>query len=295
MLKSLYRNSRFTALAAALSLAPLLAACSGEDTAEAVDENTAAIELTPVDENYEFSEEELMFVVGSAIDIMFHEGGHMVIDLFDIPIMGQEEDAADNFGTLALLSMEDEFATSSLLEGIHGFYLLGEMDGDSIGAFFDEHDLSTQRASRKICHLISSDPETYGGIAKEMELDDAALSSCAVQFDGAIQNWNRMLNERNAFGESERLIAIVYGDAAEGLEPYKQVLEQNKMLEFIADYISASFAMPSDITISAESCGTPNAFYSRDEKHLVYCYELAQVLHDKYRASMAQESAVSEE
>lgn len=295
MLKSLYHNTRYTALAAALCLAPMVAACSEDGTAEAVDDSVAAVELAPVGNDYEFSEEELMFLVGTGIDIMFHEGGHMVIDLFDIPIMGQEEDAADNFGSLALLSMEDEFATSALLEGIHGFYLLGSTDGENMGAFFDEHDLSTQRASRKICHLVSSDPETYGAIAEEMELDEAALGSCAKQFDDAIENWSRILNERQAFGETKNTISYAYGDAAEGLQPYRNVLEQNQMLEFVAQYLASSFALPAEITITAESCGTPNAFYSPDEKHLVFCYELAQVLHDYYRRSAAEEAAATKE
>jgi len=291
MLKSLFQYSRKAAMIAALGALPLISACSGEEGAEAVDASAAMIELEPIGADYEFSEEEQMFIVGTAIDVMFHEGGHMVIDLFDIPIMGQQEDAADNFATLALLFMDDEFATAALMEGISGWYLLSAYEDPDMSAFFAQHDLGMQRASRKICHLITADPETYGVIADEMGLDEMATATCAQQFDEASENWTRMLTERNAFGESQFDITYEYGETTPDLQPYRNVLEGSEMLEFVAQYLITTLSLPKEITVRTATCDTPNAFYDPSDNSLTYCYEFAQLLHNYYRISEAEEAA----
>jgi len=42
-------------------------------------------------------------VVGQAVWLVLHETGHAVFDIFDVPIFGHSEDAADNFATYVML------------------------------------------------------------------------------------------------------------------------------------------------------------------------------------------------
>ena len=41
--------------------------------------------------------EERVFLTANILGIFYHEFGHAVIDIEDVPIFGQEEDAADVF------------------------------------------------------------------------------------------------------------------------------------------------------------------------------------------------------
>jgi hypothetical protein len=41
--------------------------------------------------------------VGQAVWLALHETGHAVFDIFDVPIFGHSEDAADNFATYVML------------------------------------------------------------------------------------------------------------------------------------------------------------------------------------------------
>lgn len=241
-----------------------------------------------------FSEEHDLFLVGTAIDVMFHEAGHMVIDVYDIPMLGQEEDAADNFATLALLSMEDDYANAALMQGIAGWYLMGAYLSEEELQFFGEHDLSIQRASRKVCHLISSEPEDYGSLAQDLEMDEYTVEGCSYRFAQTLEDWVRVLEEKNAFGESPDLITITYQEANPGWEEYRRVLEENEVLEFVAQYIGSELALPRAIELTAQHCDEPNAFYSPDESRLTFCYEFAYMLHNYYVTSEQEEAAEAE-
>jgi hypothetical protein len=271
MLKFVPNALRLAVLGSAIACAPVSVAFAQDTDATEVEAEEQ--------QQFVFSEDEDMFIVGTTIDLMFHEAGHMVIDLFDIPILGQEEDAADNFASLALLSIDEDYANAALLQGISGWYLLGANLDDATSQLFDEHDFSTQRASRKVCHLISSEPETYSGLAADLEINADMAAGCAQQFAKTLNNWVKVLEEKNAFGETENTISIAYYDAKPGWEEYRQVLKDNGVLEYVVDYLSTQLALPRDISVTAQHCDTPNAFYSSDQSRMTFCYEFANLLH----------------
>jgi len=49
-------------------------------------------------------------VVGQLFFALAHEFGHGVFDIFDIPVFGREEDAADQFATYVMLQFGDDRA-----------------------------------------------------------------------------------------------------------------------------------------------------------------------------------------
>jgi hypothetical protein len=51
-------------------------------------------------------------------------------------------------------------------------------------------------------------------------------------------------------------------------------LKENRTLENAADDLNKKLALPVDVTLQAKACGTPNAFYSPDDRSLTICYEL---------------------
>ena len=264
------------------------AICAPLQSVGAQDAEAAA--ATP---QYVFSEDQDLFLVGTAIDIMFHEGGHMVIDVVDIAILGQEEDAADNFATLALLSMENELASQALMEGVSGWYLLSAYIEPNDADFFGQHDLGVQRASRKVCHLISSDPDTFGALAQALELDQETVQTCGWQFKDTLGHWRRTLREKQAFGASQFDITFNYGETTPELQPYRAVLENNEMLQFVAQYLLNTLNLPKEISVTAETCGEANAFYDPETNTMTFCYEFAELLHGYYLKMDSEERTAS--
>ncbi len=96
--------------------------------------------------------------------ILFHELGHGLVNLFDIPITGREEDAVDQFSALLLLETDPEGMTE-IGTGLGVYALFGAEffnafalgpDELSKNVFADEHSLGQQRYYDLMCLVVGS-------------------------------------------------------------------------------------------------------------------------------------------
>jgi hypothetical protein len=92
--------------------------------------------------------------------VLFHEVGHALVDQWDLPVVGREEDAVDAFSTIFMTEFvnEGEFA----LAGADFFYYLaGTHQLDEVD-FADEHSFDKQRAYSIACWVYGSNAARYG-------------------------------------------------------------------------------------------------------------------------------------
>ena len=64
-------------------------------------------------------------VINTTLFIFYHEMGHALIDLMDLPVTGKEEDTVDNFSVF-LLADGSRKGSMAVLDGAIAFYLMGE-------------------------------------------------------------------------------------------------------------------------------------------------------------------------
>ncbi|HHO55843.1 MAG TPA: hypothetical protein ENK21_05595, partial [Trueperaceae bacterium] len=113
-------------------------------------------------------QQELSNAVFGALEFIFyHELGHALIDIFEIPSTGREEDAVDQFSTLFLL--DTDVGISAALSGASFFYTIGEASGGSVQdlAFWDEHSLNQQRFYNIVCLVFGSNPNQYQNLVMQ--------------------------------------------------------------------------------------------------------------------------------
>jgi hypothetical protein len=124
------------------------------------------------------------YVLSAVLDFaVYHEAGHAIIDLWRLPITGREEDAADQFATLLLLSgtswftahsspVPDEQLGKALLAAdfwgllVTPFEILAAR-ADSVvyvrkEPFSDEHSMYEQRYYNTLCWLYGAQPDRLG-------------------------------------------------------------------------------------------------------------------------------------
>jgi Putative metallopeptidase len=92
--------------------------------------------------------------------VLFHEVGHALVDQWDLPVVGREEDAVDAFSTIFMTEFvnEGEFA----LAGADFFYYLAASHQLDEVDFADEHSFDKQRAYSIACWVYGSNPTRYG-------------------------------------------------------------------------------------------------------------------------------------
>jgi hypothetical protein len=110
-------------------------------------------------------------LLGSTAFVMLHEIGHGMVDLFDLPVTGREEDAVDQFATFLLLGADE--ADQPLEERPSRLALLGAYFFESllpVGSevkqkyWADTHTFGAKRSIDIMCLLLGATPETYAEI-----------------------------------------------------------------------------------------------------------------------------------
>jgi hypothetical protein len=154
---------------------------------------------------------ELDTIIYGAIEFIFyHELGHGLIDVFNIPFTGREEDAVDQFSTLILLTSET--GVESALAGAWFFQLLSQLEREL--TFWGEHSLDLQRFYSIICLVYGSDPERYehlviresrGFLASSTQgyLPEERAKRCVNEFKTISNSWGTLINSYVTFKASD--------------------------------------------------------------------------------------------
>ncbi len=157
------------------------------------------------------NQQELSNAVFGALEFIFyHELGHALIDIFNIPSTGREEDAVDQFSTLFLL--DTDVGIASALSGASFFYKIGQASGGSVQdlAFWDEHSLNQQRFYNIVCLVFGSDPNRYQNLVLQNSkgflpgngsgiLPKERAVRCPSEYADISRSWNILINDYVAF------------------------------------------------------------------------------------------------
>ncbi|RUR06587.1 hypothetical protein ELY15_13020 [Legionella sp. km772] len=89
--------------------------------------------------------------------LLYHELGHALIDAYHLPVLGQEEDAADALSAVISLKYLPK-GFQVLVDGADFFYLLDQVIGTDASSYWDEHSLNRQRYYRLLCFAYGKVP-----------------------------------------------------------------------------------------------------------------------------------------
>jgi hypothetical protein len=107
-----------------------------------------------------------------------HEIGHALIDLYELPITGREEDVADQIATFFLLGTND----TGVLDTADSFYTdLSWLEANEL-PFSDEHSLDHQRYYNILCWVYGSDMENYQYLVDEEFIPADRAEICEQEY-----------------------------------------------------------------------------------------------------------------
>lgn len=108
-------------------------------------------------------------VVGPLVDTGLHEFAHALFDMLNIPVLGGEEDAADQVSAYIYLQLGYE-ESRRLIAGTAYAYLHEAVSGDSPSSledFADEHSTPAQRAYNVLCMAYGADRKLFASFVGE--------------------------------------------------------------------------------------------------------------------------------
>ena len=137
--------------------------------------------------------EEDGFVTSNLISVFYHELGHAVIDTMQVPIFGQEEDAADVFSILLIDEIfEPESANIIAYDAAFGFHAEAQ---ENTPAFWDVHGPDEQRYYNLVCIFYGANPDLREELAQELGLPEERAISCPEEYELAIDSWGGVLQD----------------------------------------------------------------------------------------------------
>jgi hypothetical protein len=236
--------------------------------------------------------ERVDFVVGNAYFVLLHEVAHMIIHEFDLPVLGNEEEAADTLAATTMVRLDSlagdrEFRfTRMLLMAADANRILWnrgiEMQaGDR--AYWANHPLSVQRATRIACLVYGSDIEAFVGLPEVLDMPFFRAGWCEEEYALAerARVWVRENVDHPRLLRKGGDIGVVYDEPSDDDQAFiKTRLEAEGILENTAQYVADNFRMPGDVTFMAMSCDSPNAYWDGEERRVILCYEILAAFYD---------------
>ncbi|WP_019613800.1 DUF4344 domain-containing metallopeptidase [Psychromonas ossibalaenae] len=124
---------------------------------------------------------------------LFHELAHALISMYELPIVGKEEDAADSLAVLLLVEYFEDGAEIAISAA--DLFDLESMDNEIIEEqdLWDEHSLDAQRFYTTLCHVYGSSPESYSDIPKQLGFSQERAEFCVDDYANMLNSWLTLL------------------------------------------------------------------------------------------------------
>ena len=129
--------------------------------------------------------------------IMLHETGHALVDVYDLPVTGLEEDAVDQFAALIQSRTYGEYDP---------YYETGQImmldvaqwwdyaSQDEPHYYWDVHSLSIQRFYNIACYVYGSDPVYNADLVGAWYLPEERAETCPDEYKQMSSSWDRLLD-----------------------------------------------------------------------------------------------------
>jgi len=216
------------------------------------------------------------FVTGNVLFVLGHETAHALISVFEIPVIGREEDAADALATVVSIKMANSFADRVIVNAAKGWFLSDQRDRKQgiPSPFYDEHGLDVQRAYYIVCLLVGGAPDKFLNLAKEVKLPEERQKTCKFDYSNAEWSWDEVLKPHKRKPEDPKTkIEVSYGATTE-FASLAEIGRKLQILESVAEWLSEDFAWKIPISLEMRECGKADARYLPLSKKIYVCYEL---------------------
>ena len=226
------------------------------------------------------------FAVGNVLFVLLHEAAHGLISDLGLPVLGREEDAADQFATVTMLDMKTEFTHRTLVNSAKS-WLISDRRARAKGevvTYYDNHGLDLQRAYNIICLMVGSDNEKFEDLANEVNLPEERQESCVFDYSNAQWSWEKALKpHRRAPHQARTKYQIIYGKAEGTFDLFEKVARVTGVMERVAERLADLYVWKKPFTIELLTCGSSGAKWEESGHKITLCYELAEEFVQLYK------------
>ena len=144
-----------------------------DDLWDAMPASTTANGVVPIDT-----------VTGPFVDAVLHEFAHALFDYLDIPVLGREEDAADQVSAFIYLQFPPAEARRLIMGTVFTYMLeVEDTDAPTLEEYADEHGTTEQRRFNLLCMAYGHDPEQFKDVVVWGGLPQFRVDICEEEYE----------------------------------------------------------------------------------------------------------------
>lgn len=226
------------------------------------------------------------FVLANAEFSVMHEMGHVLIAEYDLPVLGREEDAADQLGFILLFHLYAKLPRDEVdarLLDIADYWRLEwqtpKPPPDQVLAW-DSHPLDEQRYYNIACLLYGSDMVRLDWLPPLIGLPYERAVYCDQEFRQASKAFEWIRHTRRASSIQHHAAWRLSWDTPSmnpaDAGPLIALLRDGDHLQLMVDEVFRLFRPPRPLNIRLVSCGAPDAWYNSNSGEMALCYERLQ-------------------
>jgi hypothetical protein len=122
-------------------------------------------------------------IVGPTLEVFLHEAGHAVFDYLSVPVLGREEDAADQFAAYLLLQFAKSDARRLIAGVAYAYNIDASKPTTKKNPFADEHGLPAQRFYNVLCTAYGADSKLFADLVDKGYLPKERAEGCETEYD----------------------------------------------------------------------------------------------------------------
>jgi hypothetical protein len=125
--------------------------------------------------------------------VFLHEIAHALIDKYKLPVIGNEEDAADRCSAYINLEELGEEGVRAVFAAADAFAIESKKNQGKTKNMADEHLLGEQRFYNSLCMIYGSNTSKYEKIVTEGYLPKERAVRCANEYQRTVDSWVNLL------------------------------------------------------------------------------------------------------
>lgn len=147
-------------------------------------------------------------MVGPVMDTFLHEVGHAVFDLWKVPVLGREEDAADFFSAYLMLKFDQDDARRLIMGAAYQYRddIRKQHVSLPVTKFADVHGLPAQRFFNVLCMAYGSREPSFADLVEKGYLPAARAKDCRDEYKQMAYAFEKLLSPHIAPGFREELL-----------------------------------------------------------------------------------------
>ena len=136
-----------------------------------------------------------------------HEFAHALFDMLDVPVLGREEDAADQVAAYINLQFGKAEARRLIMGTAYAYWNEAEHAAPlSLKQFANEHGTPAQRAYNVLCIAYGADPELFGDLVSKGYLPKKRAEGCDDEYEQIAEAFEELISPHLNRADAKRIL-----------------------------------------------------------------------------------------